>query len=314
MHLLFEDRLGHTVYSPRGGKDWEKLRITQPPHNGMFFDKAYFENDIKHIHVPRDSYNIKLLTVDQFMEMDFGLIIVGNGYSEIPFLNLAKQYKPKTPFVRQIANLLEVPKACKNVMLSTKTPMPPKVIWTKHLMEQPRAFQYVPFDGPKKTVKSYSNFLRQNKVDAGTWDQVKSMMPAFDFKMHGAKNDDKWIRQDLLYKSMQEAMFIWHTKAAGGGGFTAQEALASGRPLIVKKHYAITQKTRAQDYLVDGVNCVDLSVRSVPEAVGIIRKWSEKGMYEKKCRDVLKHFNKHFNFEQNAKSIDKWIEGLQPGV
>ena len=312
MHLLFEDRLGSTIYSPRGCKKWNELGITQPPHNGVFFNKAFFKDDIKHIYVPRDDYHIKLLTVDQFMEMDFDIILVGNGKSEIPFFKLMRQYKKNSIFIRQIANLKEVPYMCKNIMLSTKTEMPKDISWITHYMEQPRCFKYVPYNGPKR-IKSYSNYLGISK-DRQSWDNAKKILTDFEFKMHGARGDDKWIVQDKLNESMQDTMFVWHTKAAGGGGFTCQEALALGKPVITKKQYAKSQKTRAYDYLEDGVNCIDLSSRSFDDAMKIVRRWSQPAMYKKKTKDVLKCFKKHFNFEKNAKDIERWIKTLKPGV
>lgn len=313
MFNLFERRLGYTVYCPNGSKKWKKqFGITQPPHNSIYFDPAFYQDEIKYIPVRRDKYNLKLITPEQFHEIDFKLVLVGNGKSELPFLKLVKKHKKKAVFIRQIANLLEVPKQCKNILLTTRTKIPAHINFFKHKMEPPSIFHPVEHNG-EKIIKSYSNFLRRNKINSSLWDQAQASLPDFKFYMHGAKNDDGWIDVEALDQSMKKSMFIWHTKAAGGGGFCLQEALACGKPVIVKTEYSKKMKTGAQDYLCDGINCIDLSIRSLNTAIDIINHWSEPEMYKKKCNDVIKHYKKYFDFELEAKKIASWIDTLKPG-
>lgn len=311
MHALLERRLGYTIYCPCGDAEWAKHGITQPQHNSSYFSNSRREDGIFYKRVIRDNYDIRFITFEVFCEMDFDLVVVGNGRSEISFYNLAKRYKPNAIFIRQIGNLLEKPKKCTNVLLATKTPMPERVKWTRHYMEPPACFGYAPYEGDK-TIKSYSNFLRRNAKTSSVWDRAKGMMPEYDFKMHGAKNDDGWIDLMDLADSMKSAMFIWHTKIAGGGGFTSQEALATGRPMIVNTHFSRAQNTRAQDYLKDGVNCIDLCSRPLEDAVKIVRRWSRPGIYEEKCVEGLKFYADHFNFEREARRIKKWLDKLRP--
>ena len=313
IYSLFEKRLGWKVYSPNGSKHWAKFGITQPGHGGKFFGKARWEDGVKHLSILRDNYDVKLIPLEKFHEMKFDIIVVGNGRNEIPFFSFMRQFSPKSIFIRQIANLMETPHRCTNVLLSTKTPMPDKVSWVKHLMEPPPCFKYVPYTG-KKRIRSFSNYFSKNRKDVVLWQQSKKILPGFEFKMHGAEGYDGWVVQDELHEAMQDTMFIWHVKASGGGGFTCQEALASGRPLIVKKNYCRTHKTRAEDYLVDGVNCVDISFRPLVKSLAIIRKWSQPNVYEKRCKEVLRHYNQFFNFDREAKLIKAWIETLRPGV
>lgn len=312
-YALFEKRLGWNIYCPDGSKKWIEERIEQPPIIGEGTGVPYTENEILHIPIVRDLYNVRMISFDQFMEMDFGLIIVGNGRSEHPFLRLTQKYKPNAVFVREISNLHEKPKKCKNVLLGTKTKMSPDINVIHHHPEHPPQFKPVPFSG-EKIVKSFSNYLRRHKIDSKLWDKAKKKLNKFEFRMHGAVSDDGSIDPHHVHEAMQSSMFIWHTKAAGGCGFTCREALACGKPLIVKKQYCATHKTLASDYLVDGVNCIDMSVRDLDETIRILRKWSHPDMYRKKCQDVLDCFKKHINFEKEAQQIKQWIHGLKPGV
>jgi hypothetical protein len=315
MYALFEKRLGYTVYSPIGGIEWGQLGITQPGTTAEYHGEAFVEDGILHIPMKYDHYDRRLITFEQFQDMDFYIILVGNGRSEVSFLNLTKKYKPKSIFIRQIANLAEKPKVCKNILLATKTPMPAGTNFLIHHPEHSPVFSYVPFKG-KRTIKSFSNYLRTNQVDSAIWDRARSQLKEFEFRMHGARGDHRTVPHQNLHQAMKDSMFIWHTKAAGGCGFTCREALASGRPMIVKKQYCQAHKTLAQDYLVDGVNCIDISpgVRTLDEAVKLIRRWAEPDMYEKKCQAVLRCFKKHINFEREAEQIKAWLQTLRPGV
>lgn len=312
LHILFEERLGYKIYVPGDDKKWSELGINNPIGNLDYHGTPFFKDGIKHIPIFRTNFVRRPITVEQFMDIDFDLIVISTGSVEIPFHGLAKKYKPNSIFIRQIPNIHEKPKVCRNVLLATKTPMPSHIKFITHHPEHPHQFKYVPYKSGEKTIKSFSNYLRNIKKDAVTWDRVKVILPEFKFFMHGAKTDDRTVPHGDLHLAMQDSMFIWHTKIHGGCGFVAREALSCGRPLIVKKQYCKAHKTLAQDYLVDGVNCIDLSIRDLSAAAKIIREWSRPGRYEEKCKDVLRCFDKHINFEREAQSIRRWISTLRP--
>lgn len=311
LHILFEERLGYQLFVPDGGEDWRKLGLVFDIGRLVYHGSPFFVNNIKHIPILHTSFNRKALTVKQFMETEIDIVVVSSGRVEVSFYNLTKKYKPNAVFIRQIPNLAEIPKVCKNVLLATKTPMPQSVNYITHHPEHPHQFRYVPHRG-LKSIKSFSNNLLSFKRDFATWNAAKKLLPEFQFFMHGMGTKDRGIPHHLLHKSMHEAMFIWHTKSHGGCGFVCREALACGRPLIVKKQYCKAHKTLAQDYLVDEVNCVDLSVRQLPEAVEILKDWAKPENYGRKCEEVVKCFKERVNFKVEAENIRDWISTLEP--
>jgi hypothetical protein len=308
IYALFEKRLGYKIYYPVGA-GWKQHFIETPVFIKEIYGDHDLVDDILNVNIKHFDYKRRYITFQQFRDMSFNIMLVGNGRSELRFYNLAKRYQPKTIFIRQIANLMETPKYSKNVLLATKTSMPEDIKFYRYHMETHPNYKHRPYEG-NKIIKSFSNYLRFTKKAAIIWDEAKARLPEFKFFMHGNKTDDKWIRPHLLPEAMSNSMFIWHTKMAGGGGFTCQEALASGKPLIVNKQYCKTHKTSAQDYLEDMVNCVDISNKSLDRVIEIIRDWAHPMHYEKKCKDVLRCYQKHFDFKKEAQQIRNWISTL----
>jgi hypothetical protein len=315
MHALFEQRLGYTLYRPYG-KGWKQRGVTSafgPPDSTpkRQTDGTY------HMYVPTHDYTQRGVGPKKFDEMDFKIIVSTSWENEVPLYKVHKK-RPGSIFIRHLANIGETPSLeCPvNVLRSILTPMPSNVDYIQYCPEHlPR---YCPPANPtdNKVIKSFSNDLRSYPPDIEMWDRAQLVLSDYTFYMHGHGGDHKGVPQQHLAKSMQDAMFIWHVKGNGCCGYVAREALACGKPLIVNKVYCEIHQTLALDYLQDGVNCIDLNpkVRSLGQGLQMIREWSKPGVYEKKCQDALRTFEKDLNFEREAKAIKKWINKKLKGV
>ncbi len=314
MNLLFEKRLGWNLYFPSASDPaWtrENFFTPQAPNS----TEGEMEGGIRKITVNTHGYSFEAITFDKFIATDFDFLIITSRPNEFPVIDLGKKHKPNAIVVHHIANIGEVPIGCNNVLLSIKTTMPANVNWIKFTPEHHA--KYSPSDTTQfKSIKSYFNYMKSYHLEMASWTTAQQLLPDFDFRMHGGappyESTHGSVSQDVLHTSMQEAQFIWHTKPAGGCGYTARQALSCGKPLIVKLDYSRNYKTLAQDYLIDGVNCIDISPskRSLADGMALVRQWSEPSVYAQKVEDVNRLVKEKMNFEHEASEIRAWLERL----
>lgn len=314
MSRLFEKRLGWNLYFPSAHDPaWSRENFFTPQVPNSI--EADAESGIHKVTVKTHDYSINTITFDKFIAIDFNLLVITSRPNEFPVIELGKRYKPNARIVHHIANIGEVPIGCNNVLLSTKTAMPARVNWIKFTPEHHS--KYCPADRTQlKSIRSYFNYMKSYHLEMGSWTSAHQLLPDFDFRMHGGappyESTHGSVSHDVLHISMQEAQFIWHTKPAGGCGYTARQALSCGKPLIVKLEYSRNYNTLAQDYLIDGVNCIDISPsrRSLADGMAIVRQWSEPAVYAQKVEDVNRLVKEKMNFEHEASEIKIWLEKL----
>jgi len=309
MFALFEKRLGWNLYRPDLGPEWNDYKI----QTGTLTNEIspfYFKNEIQHVDILIYPYTQKILTFDQFREMKIDIMITTTWANETPFCMLQKKYHPKSLLIRQIANIHEKPVQIKNLLMSTLEPMPSDV---DYLIYHPEQVDLFFSEDPTFSfiIKSFSNYLTSYPEDLQAWNQYRTSLIDFEFRMHGAGSELHTVPSKLMPASMREAMFIWHTKAVGSCGYVLRQALASGKPCIVRKDYARIHNTLAQNLLQDGVNCIDIDpkVRSFNESLNLIREWSRPDVYPEKCEATIKKFKNDINFEEEAANIKTWILG-----
>lgn len=308
MYLLLEKRLGATLYRPLPTAEFNNRGILTStlPNEVGFINQL---DGVHHIPMLTHGYSQKAIDWERFQDEQFDFIITTFHGNEGPFATLARQ--KKSTFIRQIANIHERPAVCKNILLSTITEMPRGCNSIQYHPEHHADYSFAP-PACNQTINSFYNNMTTYASEVDCWRQAKNALPDFTFSMHGHENEDGPIPQAEMPDTMKNSMFIWHTKPNGCGGYVARQALACGRPLIVRKDYAYAQKTLAYNYLVDGVNCIDISPkrRSLQESFQILRAWSRPDVYAQKCEDVRNHFSQHINFDREAEQIRSWLTSL----
>jgi len=313
IYALLEKRLGHKIFVPKESPEWGELGIKGQgigaPHTG---GTPHFEDGIEHVPIKYGPFVRRYVNAEQFLDMDFGAFLVTAAFHEKPFISLAKRFKPNAVFLRQIGQIGETPVAANNCLIAKNTGLKDGIRYIRYHPEQPAAYHYVPYPNGTKRIKSFSNYLRLHKEPVGLWDRAKELLPDFEFFMHGDRTDDGSILPIDLHLAMKDSMFIWHTKLHGGDGFVCTEALGCGRPMVVNMRYAIRYKTLAADYLKDGINCIDIdpAVRSLGEGLDILREWAKPENYEQKCKDVVRLFESHFDHDNEAEAVRKWLGTL----
>ncbi len=310
MHALFVKRLGWNLFRPLPSAEWSSHGIITEILPRPDLETRIIDGFTEY-YIPTHNYWQRCVSFQQFMGMEWTAIVATSHVNDLPLLQLKSKYKPSSRIIRQIANLRELPVHIKNILLAMHTKMPPGTNYIKYHPEHHEGYGYTEMSPPNFKIKSFFNYMKNDKVDRKSWETFHTLLPEYSFFHHGADSDHGPIPQSDLPACMSDAMFIWHTKPAGGCGFTLREAMACGRPVIVNTVYSKRYETPASKFLVDGVNCIDInpSVRSLAEAALMVRQWSKPDVYLQKCQDVLSTFDNQINFNKEALAIGKWIEG-----
>lgn len=302
MHALFEKRLGFKLYRPSNlDPRWSELNVFTPQPPG------YFTTTENGIYSPVHNYEQNLLTFEQFLKTDFVFIVSSSWTNEQPLFDIVQKHKKSTPFIRHVSNIGETPVVAKKCLLAETTPMPPGIDYIQWHPEQHPDFKPDFCIQLKNTIKSYFNCFPSYQTELKSWDTMKTLLPDFEFRMHGHDCHEPGIHPQDLPEHMRNCTFIWHTKPHGSCGYVARQALFSGKVLIVKKQYARQYNTLAINYLVDGINCLDLSSRTPHNVAQTLKDWSRPENYTEICTRAYEETKKRINFEVEASQIRTWL-------
>lgn len=337
LYRLLEERLGYTVYVP-DGQEWVDRGFVKMPGTFTVYEPDGIEKTevadgitlcYRKMRPDASRYLVRGIGFEKFLGMDFDLVVTGVYVHEEPFFNLVRQYKPTAKLIRQIANIHEKPLGfCKNVLLGAAYhPMDfdfeadPQKAFAKR---GERVFVYYPehHDGYKYTPPTNSKLVvclsrHIATDDMQLWKLYRQELEplGFVFKMYGMQFEPyvvdpvygESIPHLLLSKGLAEAGFVWYTKPNGGGGFTARQALAIGRPLIVRKRYSSAHTAIECELFRHGVNCIDLDHAS---GTALIREWSDPSVHRVVCKRAADLYQQDVQYEATARSIGEWITSL----
>jgi hypothetical protein len=341
LHLLFEERFGFSLYRPIG-LDWfqkgfwkiaepygnapgtidQFLGIPQPTWSKekeptQRYGEVSLVDGIYHIPVKygkggSDEYVQKAITFEKFMSMDFDFIIATYNLHDAPWADLVSLHNSNHPvkavYIRQIGDVLIQPKVCRNIMLATNEPMPPGTNYIRYHPEHSKEFHFVePLN--HNVVKS---FIANPNIepDLPLFLKFEKLLPNYTFKIHGILGRDGIISGELMPQAMKDSAFVWHVKRTGCGGFIPRQALASGRPCIIKKSYCYEYRTSEADLYEDSVNCIDLDLGNTEQNLEKIRYFSDPDRHTEMCRNAAEKFKHDVDFGREAESIKEWLKTL----
>jgi hypothetical protein len=326
-HLLFERRLGWELYRPIG-YDWYRKRYWRYSSNPWIVKqylevpnastesgvRVYLETSeedgvyLVRVYEGTELYVQRGITFKKFLETDFDYIVASVYNHEQPYYELVKKYKPEAKLIRQFGNPYEACdfNICRNILNSTKNPVPPDVNTVFYHPEfSLKDYYYAP---PKEhnVIKNFMNCYPQS-VDAVLWSEYRRDMPDFVWRMHGILGEDGLLRTDEVPKAMRDSSFIWHLKHVGDGyGFVVHHSYACGRPLIVKRSY-YNGKT-AEALFEDSVTCIDLDLGSKSENIEKIRYFSEPSRHLEMCQNAYKKFKETVDFDAEFMKIKDFLQ------
>lgn len=335
LQLLFEKRLGWNLYRPIG-IDWFEQgfwKLAEPYGNApdtidqylgipketwdrrkeptQTYGHVEFEDGVYYVpvKVPSGWYIQKAITFEQFLKMDFDLVIASYGGHDYAYSQLVQKHKPQAIYIRQIGNIGEVPKFAKNALLAIHTPMPPDINNIIYYPELDKDYSYTPPTN-HNMIKSFIA-APLAEPDLPLFYEFEKRLSEFTFKMHGILGRDGVISGDLMPQAIKDSAFVWHVKHTGCGGFVGRQALACGRPCIIKKHYGYEHHMLEENLFEDGINCIDLDVGNIKENVEKIRFYSEPDRHAEMCKKTSERFQLDVNYDADAQRIKIWLDNLR---
>lgn len=347
--MLFEGRLGGNVYRPIG-MEWAEQGFwkvydhpaTQqqflgiggatpdgtPPLNQVVPWELGVEKSGYYLCHDIDSgLQNKAITFETFLMTPIDIVIASLPQHIEPFKRLCEAHPNKPKFIYQIGNAWDIPsdQSVLNVMASAEIPLiPAGVNFVSYHQEfdtkvfAPGIPQYTndpefigfPNEFPRNNIFSFVNVF-QDFPDYELFENVERLMLSWNFKSYGGQCRDGAAHGSYeLAKKMQQARFIWHTKAGGDGyGHIIHNAAAVARPMITKSSYYSGKL--GEKLMIDGETCINIDGLSLPEIVDKIVYYSEPERYKKMCERVYENFKRIVDFDKEAEELTFFMQNLK---
>lgn len=329
LQLVLEKRLGHEIFFPIGMDWYEEGYWNVYPHIDTakqylldgFIPKdgtqpltqiSKLENGI---HIMKDIHNEsehKAITLAQFKEMEFDVVIASIPQHVKPFRELIGKYSGKAKLIFQMGNMFnevnDVLKETQNLMAST-LPFRNSVNAVFYHQEFDTEI-FRPSDiKPERQITSFINVLHDNP-GAIDFIELVAGLPDFDFKSYGGQNADGVKNTTVeIADTMQRSFFGFHSKRGGDGyGHILYNWFACGRPIITR--LSDYKGKLGEELMVDDETILDLDKYDYD---GICLKLSNLAPHEYQymCQQVRNKFLERVDFEADSVKISKFLENLR---
>ena len=316
---LFEKRLGGMVFAPVGF-EWQKEGYWRLSPNSetikQYLDPASClpgSDGWLYYYDPAELRVQRRITLDQFKETEFDIILCTLQEHETSFWELWKKYQPQAKYIRLTGNWGEkIDWSRFSNFIDTTGLYQPPATHNSVVINQEFPLEYFYYSEPvnHKRIANFMNLLRESPA-IQIWERLKGAMPDFDFKMYGAGGDDGNITGlDKLGQAMRDSAFFFHVKHHGEGfGHVIHNAYAVGRPVITLfEHYRgkLASRFLINDYSAILIDDYDLSTLTQK-----IRFWSEPKNHKKMCENARDLFKKYVNFDEDERKIREFIKKLK---
>ena len=336
LQLLFEKRLGGTLMRPIGEEWFEEgyFHIAKPYNDypgtiTQFLgirDEVYMPEDgsppLNEIKEKTSGYYLvkapgkdqKAVTLEQFKNTKFDIIIASIPQHLEPYTKLIKEYQPNAKLIYQIGNDFGPInfKLAKNIMSSTMPERVPKGVNVVfyHQEFSLDTFKYVPPVGGKG-IYSFVHLLSKRPEDYELYKELKEALSEFEFRSYGTACDDGPVNGwENVAKKMHESAFGFHLKTGGDGfGHIIHNWFAVGRPPIIRGSQY--RDKLAGQLMEDGKTCIDLDKGDFERNVELIRQLAKPDFHRGMCQDTYKRFRNVVNFDQEQKGIEVFLGRLR---
>lgn len=292
LRILFEDRLGHKVFRPKG-RDW--------------YEKGYF-NYYQNQEISFSFLdNLEGISLQDASSIKFDLVISTIPLTEDCFLRFIKDRQPKAKHVVVVGNVSYEPEF-DNIMSSTS-------FFGKHK----NVFFHQEFDlnlfnkTPILATKIVSSFLSfpSSYLDYQMWSQLSGIISDFELREYGFLAKHGYLSGEVENANkLKETAWVWHVKHTGEGyGHVVHKAASIGRPLIIRgSHF---RGMLIEKYLIHRKTCIDLDkCESLDVFAHLLRVHSFKDELTKMNDNINKIFKDNVNFEKDALKVKEFIESL----
>ena len=312
LQMLFEERLGGTLYRPIGREWFESGLWHGPPqavdqYLGIPDGIAYPIEDGIYGYPAYESgpFEQHCITLEKFYQTDFDFIVASIRQHEVVYRTLADE--KNAVFIRELGNNFDMfdPNVCKNIMNSTTLAIGPETnSVTYHPEFSLSEYRYEPPEN-RKLVKNFMNCLPDGP-DAPLWDVFVNGLPDHKWMMHGILGRDGIISEGDVARAMRAAGWIYHVKFCGDGyGFTIHEAPACGRPLITR--ISDYNQLMASPLLEHEVTCIDIGTVGVKRAIEFLNNCSED-QHKEMCVNARKRFDEVVDFDAEFERMKEFLK------
>lgn len=337
--LLFEGRLGGTVYRPIG-MEWAERGFwkvydhpaTQLQYlgiNGATPDGTPPLNQVEA--VTKTMYPIyfchdidsgttnKAITLSGFFNRKIDIVIATLPQHVEPFAKLCELHPDKPKLIYQVGNAWNYDGSApvKNIMISAHMGGMSIGLNTIEYHQEFDTNVFKPNTRdevmPGPNIYSFVNCFTIDPLFAADYDlflHVQDAMPGWNFKAYGGQCRDGAVGPAaVVADKMREAQFIWHTKQGGDGyGHVIHNAPAVARPLIVKRQYY--ENKMAEPMLIDGVTCIAIDGLSCPQIINKIMHYAQPENYWPMRNAVYDNFKAVVDFDREAEQIKQFLANL----
>ena len=332
LQLLFEKRLGAEMYRPIG-LDWytegfwhvyphvdtakQFLGLDQainPPkdvHGNFLSDREQlnkyyrFEDGIYYV---RDTTKDKIqrgITLDKFKEMHFDILISSMPAHINCFNQLIHKYQRKAKHIFQVGNAWGRQPGVFNILASIAPFSIPADsglnICFYHQEFDLDDFRYEPPEVHNK-IDSYIHYMQKPEL-------LRQYANALGYESHthGAGMEGCFHKTAHIGECMRNSGWTWHYKPGGDGyGHILHNSFACGRPVIIQK--AFYKGQIAEELLVDGETCVDITSREAKYSIALIQEMSKPENHKEVCKRVRKRFDEVVNFNKEEQKIRSFLD------
>ena len=315
--MLFEGRLGHTLYRPAGMRWFHEgfWKINDQIDTAQqFLAEAPPKDGTRTIH----NTDHRTITYDEFLDTDFGLIIASVPQHIQPFEKLARM--KHCPFAMQVGNNWDLGLlAGHNILASVKSVYGPHMTNVCYYRQEFDTNIFCrPDEEPSELrVSSYVNclsewpvgwtdFLRMEKDVTEKWNGYGDVT----FRSFGGQcRDGNMNGPHELAGSMQKDTMVFHVKDYGDGyGHVVHNALACGRPIIYRGRF--TKGTMIGDLLNEN-NSFDLDEGYWEDNVAnIIHALGDSYALKSMSEQAYKSFKANVDFADDARRVGEWLQTL----
>lgn len=305
LQLLFEDRLGHMLYTPVGHDWWDE---------GYWnFGRTYWGDDrlarqfltmdglvTSDPEFPgRDIYGV---TLGLARAMPWGAVIATVPDNQAGFHRFAQEHGAK--FVVQVGNTnQEIDWSLDPLVInSSEMPLLGRGVRVGQEFDSDGLFAFRPPDH-RYRIASFVNCMPQIQCYP-LLRAAEELLPDFYFAVHGIDGPNGNIKPIAeTARIMRHSGWGWHDKAHGDGfGHVLHYWAAIGRPLVGHaSHYA---GKIGEKFWRDGETCIDLDRHSLGEAAGLIREISaDAPRHEAMCHAIRAVFDATVDWARDAELV-----------
>lgn len=325
LHSLFEKRLGFELYRPIG-LDWFHAghwKIAAPYGNAIDtanqyldinnfgFDinlnlngSHYVKDGIYHIHEPTHDYYQKAITLEQFKNMKFDIMMPTYSPHDYEYEKLRNLYQPNAKMVCHLGNTKQrthLPNVLTSVPYNKASKQ--NVVYC-HQELDPKLYSY---EEPKN--KNIINAVVSCFPYPEVWNKYKNLLSDISMKYYGSGSPEGPVHGAKgVAEKMIESNIGWHLKPHGGLGHTAMGWMYCGRPIITNMSQHRSWGGDAVRLFEPGVTCHDIEAHSPEENCAMIRKMLEPEENIRWCERARARFIDIINYDREEQDVRKFLE------